>query len=236
MVDNKCILITGASRGLGYQLHQVYAESGWTTFPLVRRESAAATLCDTWPDRCYPIVADVSSDDCMPKITEVLYKHTQCLDVLVNNAGIRGRTYAVNDVTSAEVLELLQAHCLGAIRCTQAALPLLRSARHAKIVNITSRLGSMTRNTAGEFSGGRFSYSYRIAKVAQNMFTLCLAQELAEEGIAVYGVHPGRLLTGMAADDANTPPEVAARRFASWLEHASDTGRCVDLEDGQIPW
>jgi NAD(P)-dependent dehydrogenase (short-subunit alcohol dehydrogenase family) len=238
-VGNKqCILITGASRGLGYHLHQLYAERGWTTFPLVRRESAAAGLRDAWGERCHPIVADVSNDECMPKITEVLYRHTQHLNVVVNNAGIGGRTYTISDITAGEVLDLLQAHCLGAICCTQAVLPLLQAAKHAKIVNVTSRLGSMTKNAAGGFSDGQFSYSYRIAKAAQNMFTLCLEQELAKNGIAVYSVHPGRLLTGMAADDADTPPAVAASRFVSWLEAADDraSAHCISLEDGEVPW
>ncbi|MFQ5755453.1 MAG: SDR family NAD(P)-dependent oxidoreductase, partial [Acidiferrobacterales bacterium] len=110
--------------------------------------------------------------------------------------------------------------------------------KHAKIVNVTSRLGSMTKNAAGDFSNGQFSYSYRIAKAAQNMFTLCLAQELAKDEIAVYSVHPGRLLTGMAADDADTPPAVAASRFVSWLEAADDSAspHCISLEDGEVPW
>ncbi|MFQ5757141.1 MAG: SDR family NAD(P)-dependent oxidoreductase, partial [Acidiferrobacterales bacterium] len=149
MANIQCVLITGASRGLGYHLHQLYAERGWTTFPLVRRESAAAGLRDAWAGRCHPIVTDVSNDECMPKITEVLYRHTQHLDVLVNNAGIGGKNYTINDITAGEALDLLQAHCLGAIRCTQAVLPLLRAAKHAKIMNVTSRLGSMTKNAAG---------------------------------------------------------------------------------------
>ncbi|MFQ5995919.1 MAG: SDR family NAD(P)-dependent oxidoreductase [Acidiferrobacterales bacterium] len=234
----RTVLITGASRGLGVELVKIFVEKGWMTFALVRQHSVASDLRDTWPRQCHPIVADVAADDCMEKVAQVVRKHTDQLDVLINNAGVNGRTYTVDDVTPEEVIELLQVHCLGAIRCTKAVLPQLRAATNAKVVNISSRLGSMSKSAAGDFSGRRISYSYRIAKAAQNMFTLCLGQELAKQGILVYAAHPGKLLTSMATEEADTDASVAAARLASWLEAADSrsVGHFISLEGGRLTW
>ncbi len=232
------VLITGANRGLGHELNKQYLERGWTTFPLVRDPSIATDLKQHASGRCYPVIADLARDDALLRIARSVSQRVDRLDLLINNAGIRGRSYTVDEVWPAEVLELLQVHCLGVIRCTKAVLPLLRTAERAKVVNITSRLGSMARNATGEFAGQGFSYSYRIAKAAQNMFSLCLAHELFKEGIAVYSVHPGRLLTTLAADDADTQPAVAAARLVKWIDRADENliGRCIDLENGEIAW
>ncbi|MFQ5937831.1 MAG: SDR family NAD(P)-dependent oxidoreductase [Acidiferrobacterales bacterium] len=238
MAEKRCVLITGASRGLGYELNRLYLERGWTSFPLVRDSAVADVLRQLFPGRCHPIIADLAFDDATAQITEAIYNCTKRLDLLINNAGIRGKSYTVDEVSPREVLDLLQVHCLGTIRCTKAVLPLLRAAEGAKIVNITSRLGSMAWNAAGEFAGQGFSYSYRIAKAAQNMFTLCLGHELIKEGIVVYGAHPDRLLTALAADDAGTQPTIAAARLIAWIERADAdlVGHCIDLENGEIPW
>lgn len=238
MADTNTVLITGASRGLGHELNKLYAEKGWLTFPLVRQQSVASTLHEQWRSQCCPIVADVTDDKCATRITDVVAHRTDHLDLLINNAGVNASARTIDDVTPEEVLELLQVHCLGVIRCTKAVLPLLRKAPKAKIVNVTSRLGSMASNAAGRFTELPASYSYRIAKAAQNMLTLCLGQELVKEGIAVCAVHPGRLLTALAAPDADTAADVAAQRLVSWIEHMDDTvlDHCIDLSNGEIPW
>ncbi len=235
---SRSVLITGASRGLGQALCHEYLRRGWRVFPLVRAASAAAGLVQAAPARCHAIVADVRHDDVGARIAAALSATTEHLDVLINNAGVSGRARHIEHVNAEELLELLQVHCLGAIRCTRAALPWLRAANGAKIVNMSSRLASLARNASGEFAGGDYSYEYRIAKTAQNMFTLCLAQELAPQGIAVYAVHPGALRTAMATPAADTDPADAAARLIDWLEtaDASTTGQFIDLGKGTMPW
>jgi NAD(P)-dependent dehydrogenase (short-subunit alcohol dehydrogenase family) len=237
LTDQRSILITGASRGLGFELAKLCLAKGWLTFPLVRDTTAVSPLCER-SRHCYPIVADVRFDDCSAKIAAAVSGRTTRLDVLVNNAGSSGKARSIDEVTSQELLELLQVHCLGAVRCTLAALPWLRAAKGAKIVNISSRLASLARNAGGEFAPREFSYSYRIAKAAQNMFTLCLRAELKEQGIAVYAVHPGGLRTAMATAYADTDVDVAAARLLDFIEHADEslTGRLIDLGKGDMPW
>jgi NAD(P)-dependent dehydrogenase (short-subunit alcohol dehydrogenase family) len=234
----RTVLITGAGRGLGLELQRLYALRGWTTFPLVRKPSVAERFTAQWPQRCYPIVTDLTQDRAATAIRQVLEAHGEHLDVLINNAGHAGRSWRFDDLTVDELHTMLQVHCLGVVRATQAAIGHLRRAEHGKVVNITSRLGSATRNAAGEFAGKPFTYSYRMAKAAQNMFTLCLSQELSAESIWVYGIHPGRLLTDSGSYDADTPPDVAAKNIADWIEAAGEaqTGRCFQPPNGELPW
>jgi NAD(P)-dependent dehydrogenase (short-subunit alcohol dehydrogenase family) len=157
---------------------------------------------------------------------------------LVNNAGSRGYVFSINEHPGEEISTLFDVHCLGALRATQSVLPFLRRSAAPLVVNITSRLGSIRRTSAGGFAGQRLSYSYRIAKAAQNMLTLCLHQELHSEGIAVCAVHPGLLLTDSGPPDASTSAEDGARRLAEWilLAESSVAGTYRELDSGCSEW
>jgi NAD(P)-dependent dehydrogenase (short-subunit alcohol dehydrogenase family) len=116
------------------------------------------------------------------------------------------------------------------------ALPFLRRGRPSVVINITSRWGSIARTASGEGGG---IYSYQIAKAAQNMLTVCLDQELAQDGIRVFAVHPGRLKTAVAAKDADVEPHTAALRLADWVASVdrSTACGCHDLMSGQcVAW
>jgi NAD(P)-dependent dehydrogenase (short-subunit alcohol dehydrogenase family) len=206
------VLITGASRGFGRELAGVYARRGWTIFPLVRDPAVAKAWAGS--ERCHPICADVGSPAVEGAISAALASHNGGLNLLVNNAGEVRKLRWLPETAAEDVQELFRVHCLGALRCTRAALPFLRKAAMPMVVNVTSRFGSIARCANGEFRG---LYSYSIAKCAQNMLTVCLDRELRKEGIRVWAVHPGRLTTEAAACDADTDPAVAAERLADWL-------------------
>lgn len=227
------VLITGAGRGFGREVLGEYLRRGWTAFPLVRDAGVAESLR---APACHPFVADVSSNDAERAIAAALDANGCPLDLLVNNAGsvrkLRGLA-----VTEPEDLEqLFQVHCVGALRCTRAALPWLLRAAHPLVVNVSSRFGSIGRTAAGEFRG---IYSYNIAKAAQNMLTACLDKELRGDGIRVLAVHPGRLRTSVGAADADTDPADAARALADWVERVDRDAPCAcyDLmRGGVIEW
>jgi len=133
---------------------------------------------------------------------------------------------------------LLAVHCIGALRATRLALPFLRRSQRALVVNITSRFGSIARTAAGEFSGNQYSYSYRVAKAAQNMLTLCLSQELRHDGISVCAVHPGRLRTDSGPPDPELSAEEGAERLAGWILAADSSvnGGYFELDSGRSQW
>ncbi|MEC0090598.1 SDR family NAD(P)-dependent oxidoreductase [Paenibacillus macquariensis] len=211
------VLITGANRGLGLELQKVFYSSSFNTFPVVRTEAAAEQLRVQFPLRCYPIVADLTSDDSIERIRMILDNTAHSLDIVINNAGISGTEYLIETVRTEEVNNLFNIHCLGAIRTVQASIPHLRKSNNPRIINVSSRLGSLTRMATGEFKDRGFSYSYRMAKAAQNMFTICLGQELKKDNITVCAIHPGQLLTRGRSTDANTDPASAAENIYKWI-------------------
>ena len=75
------------------------------------------------------------------------------LDLLVNNAGPIRKLRWLPETVTEDVEELFRVHCVGALRCTRAALPFLRRAPRPTVVNVTSRFGSIARSAAGELRG-----------------------------------------------------------------------------------
>ncbi|GIP32254.1 SDR family NAD(P)-dependent oxidoreductase [Paenibacillus sp. J2TS4] len=232
------VLITGANRGFGYECLKVYLSNHCTVYPVVRTEEAARFLEDAHPERCFPIIADLSDDQAKKLISEAVAKRTNRLDIVINNAGISGKEYLIEEVRTGEISDLFNIHCLGPIRVVQACLPLMRNSDNPRLINISSRLGSLNKVASGEFSDRHFSYSYRMAKAAQNMFSLCLSQELLEQNITVCAVHPGKLKTRMASTDADMEPSTGALNLYHWANSLTikDTGSFTQPLNEEFPW
>lgn len=224
------VLITGAARGFGRAVLEEYLERGWTAFPLVRDSRVAESLGGPG---CRPIVADVVSGDAEGLIAAALDACDDPLDLLVNNAGVIRKARGLAAAEPEDLESHFRVHCVGALRCTLAALPWLRRAERPLVVNVTSRFGSIGRTAGGTFRG---IYAYNVAKAAQNMLTACLDQELRGEGIRVVAVHPGRLRTTVGASDADTEPAAAARALAGWVGQLDRDAPCAcyDLMRGGV--
>ncbi len=121
------------------------------------------------------------------------------LDVLVNNAGISiGTPARVSEESVDDVGRMLEVNTLGPLRVTQAFLPLLRRSRSARIVMMSSGLGSIT--DAGDIAGLFWSVGYAgycASKSALNMLTVKLAKELLADGIKVNAADPGFTATDL---------------------------------------
>jgi NAD(P)-dependent dehydrogenase (short-subunit alcohol dehydrogenase family) len=187
---------------------------------------------------CHPIIADVANDQCVDIMREALSAHTDGLDILINNAGIPGIAYEFANVTTQETAKLFNVHCLGIIRMVQASLSFLERSANPRIINVSSRLGSMAKTANGDFNEGGFSYSYRMAKAAQNMLTLCLDQELRRNGVHVSAVHPGKIKTDCASYDVDLEPHEAAQNILAWCTMASpiNSGQFLEPGAGNLSW
>jgi len=232
----KSVLITGAGKNFGRELMRVYSKRGWRLFPLVRKDEYIDSLLNEFPSDCYPIRGDVSTDDVIGAIQADLAKHTDGLDLLINNAGIIYKNRGISMTTSDELTEHFNVHCVGSWRCATAALPFLKKAARPMVVNITSRKGSIGRTPSAT---GDLIYAYQIAKAAQNMLSALMYQELKDSRIAVFSVHPGNLKTSVAPPDADTDPYEAAMTLAAWLDEDDYTHvfGCYDIINGTtIEW
>jgi NAD(P)-dependent dehydrogenase (short-subunit alcohol dehydrogenase family) len=232
------VLITGGNRGLGLELVRVFHEKGHTVFPVVKRRESLVFLNEMFTDRCHPIFSDISKDESIAELTSQISSHTNYIDTVINNAGIPGKTYEIEKVSTQELMDLFNVHCLGVVRTVQGTLMYLRKSSNPRIINLSSRLGSLSKMSSGEFAKGKFSYSYRIAKAAQNMLTLCLDQELEDIPISVTAIHPGKLQTSMGAYDADMSPGDAATSIYSWLINSKQdiSGKFFEPLVTEISW
>lgn len=132
-------LVTGANKGLGYETARRLLQAGHTVLlgarDAVRGQRAADQLGATF------ISLDVTDDASVAAAAELVRERYGCLDVLVNNAGIVGPRRPLGDITASEAFPTLDTNVLGVVRVTHAFLPLLRSAEHPRIVNVSSGTG-----------------------------------------------------------------------------------------------
>lgn len=124
----------------------------------------------------------------------------------------------------------------GPLRLVQALLPNMLTASNPLIINVTSRLGSVSAHARGDFSELSTSYAYKISKAALNMLTISLAQDLQDQ-IRVWAVHPGKLATVMGQADASKEPSLAAQQLRELVDSGDSTSpRFCSLGDEDLSW
>ena len=210
-------LITGVSKGLGLELTREYCRLGWRVFGVLRSKADGRQLTSEFGEAFIPIFADLRDDSATKNIRLSLEGNIDSLSLLINNAGIGGTGHYIEETSIIEIKELFEVHCCGVIRCLKATLPYLRKAEHATVVNMSSRVGSISNVSSGNLDHIHLSYGIRMAKAAQNMLSASLHRELRKTGIAVFAVHPGKILTRMGSPDADISAEQAAKIFVNWL-------------------
>lgn len=227
--EPKTALVTGGSRGLGRALTIELRDRGWKVFSVMRTS-------DRMPEDVEPIVGDVTDQKTHAALSELFASRS--LDLLVNNAGSYAGSHRPSDVDRQIMEEMLAVHAVAPAAAIQAVLPALRASMKPRVVNVSSRLGSLAAAAEGHFTHLEQAIEYRVAKAAMNMVTLAFSEALGDESIEVCSVHPGRLRTPMGAKDAETEPSEAASWLVDWLEaEESVDGRFVDLATNQdLPW
>ena len=188
MSDKKVALITGANKGLGLETGRQLGKLGYTVLlgsrdPL-KGEVAARLLREE-------------------KIDARVVK----LDVLVNNAGVMIKKGWTKNTTSETTLENLratfEANLFAVLAVTKALLPALKKAEAARIVNVSSILGSVSMQaTKGSPTYSTKLFAYNASKAALNVFTISLAHELRATKIKVNSAHPGWVKTDLGGDAA----------------------------------
>ena len=218
------ILITGAGRGLGYELARQYAADGWRVIGTVR--DAKAKL----PAGVERQIADVTDRKLLAKLGSAL--RGVPLDVLFCNAGISGRRgMALGSFDYDSWEEVLRVNLLGAAAVTEALLPNLLAGERKVIAMMSSRLGSIA-----EASG--MTLPYATSKAALNMLVKGLAGTLAGRGIKVVALSPGWVRTDMGGEGAPLAPEtsVAGLRQVLGTLKAGDSGKFFSYDGSAIPW
>lgn len=235
-------LVTGANKGIGYAIARGLAAEGFRVGIGARddgrRDAAVAALRDSGAD-VFGVPLDVTDDDSV-RAAAARLEQLGGLDVLVNNAAITGgMPQAPTQVDLDTIRTVLETNVLGVMRVTNAVLPLLRRTPSPRIVNVSSGVGSLTRQSAAtdELSVGPVSAAYSASKTFLNAVMLQYVRELAGTGILVNAACPGFVATDLNGFRGTRTPEQGAAtaiRLASLPDDGPTGGFFEDA--GTIPW
>lgn len=210
------IVITGASRGLGYELAVVAAKRGHDVIAGVRDMAAAEArygkLDDSLRAQITFVELDVTSDESIERLAARLKESGSPVDALVNNAAILlGRDHDIESMSFNDLAESFETNLFGPIKMIQALLPLLRTASMPSIMNISSEAGAY----AGVYAG---DYPYGLSKSALTYLSEKLRKELEPQGFQVLAIHPGWMKTDMGGEQAPGDPAQTAEQLVGILE------------------
>jgi NAD(P)-dependent dehydrogenase (short-subunit alcohol dehydrogenase family) len=251
MPDKPVALVTGANQGIGLQIAKDLVAHGFTVLVgsrnLKRGEAAAK---EVGPD-ARALQLDVTDQASITAAAERVCNELGRLDVLVNNAAISNTRLRPGEsieeyskstrpsvVSLDEMRAVWETNVLGVIAVTQAMLPLLREAPAARIVNVSSGVGSLTRNADPAFPWRSiFGPVYPASKTALNAITLAMAIELESTGIKVNAACPGFTKTNLNHYTGTQTVEEGAREPVrlALLGPDGPTGTFSNTA-GVIPW
>lgn len=216
-------VVTGANRGIGFELARQLNARGDAPIAVCRTRSAELDALGVRVEAGIDVGDAKSIAELAQRLAGVE------IDVLVNNAGIL-RSESLDGLDFAGIEEQFAVNALGPLRVTAALLPLLR--KDAKVAIITSRMGSIADNGSGGY------YGYRMSKAAVNAAGVSLARDLAGRGVAVALLHPGMVATEMTGGHGIAPADAAAGVLARIDALTLETsGRFIHAGTGEeLPW
>ena len=242
MDEKRVALVTGANKGIGFEVARGLGKAGMTVLLGARDESrgqkAAERLKGEGLD-ARPIALDLGDEGTIRDAAAQVEREFGRLDVLVNNAGIAVPGDGPLTRTDLEtVRKTFETNFFGTIAVTQAMLPLVRKGAAGRVVNVSSGLGSLALNSdpASPYASVKL-LAYNSSKAALNMMTIQLAYELRDTRVKVNAADPGYTATDL---NGNSGPQTvqegaeAILRLAQ-LPDEGPTGGFFD-RNGVVPW
>jgi NAD(P)-dependent dehydrogenase (short-subunit alcohol dehydrogenase family) len=242
MPAEKIALITGANKGLGFEIARQLGERGAEVLLGARDEARgkeAASSLTTRGLSAAPLRIDVTDGATIAAAAQEIGQRYGRLDILVNNAGITGSFRgAPSEVTIDQMRQVYDTNVFGVVAVTNAMLPLLRRSAAGRIVNMSSNLGSLTLGSDPGYEFANYNLiTYQSSKTALNAITVAFAKELRDAGIKVNAADPGFTATDLNDHRGYRTVEqgaVMAVRLAT-LGPEGPTGTFQD-ENGTVPW
>jgi NAD(P)-dependent dehydrogenase (short-subunit alcohol dehydrogenase family) len=252
MPDKPVALVTGANQGIGLQIARNLVAHGFTVLVGSRNiERGEAAAKEVGPD-ARALQLDVTDQASITAAAERIRSEFGRLDLLVQNAAISNTNkrpgqsveeYAAttrpSNVSLDEMRAVWDTNVFGVLAVYQAMLPLLREAPEARIVNVSSGVGSLTTNSDPAFAyRSIFGPVYPASKTALNALTVAMAIELEPEGIKVNAVSPGFTKTNLNGYAGTETVEQGAREAVrvALLGPNGPTGTFTRWENETIPW
>lgn len=206
-------LITGANKGIGYETARLLGERDYTVLIGCRNPALGLQAAAKLPNAHF-VQLDVTDEESVKRAAHEVGEKWGRLDVLINNAGIvRGDGRGLpSETTVATMREVYETNVFGVITVTNAFLPLLRQAPAARIVNVSSEVGSIESMTDPDSPLWMLvSAAYPSSKSALNMVTAMYAKELVDSPIKVNAANPGYCATDFNHNSGFRTAEEGAR-------------------------
>ena len=252
MQDKRIAMVTGANQGIGLQIATDLVAHGFTVLVgsrnLERGEAAARQV----GPNAHALQLDVTDQASITAATKRIRNEFARLDLLVQNAAISNTNkrpgqsveeYAATtrpgNVSLDEMRAVWDTNVFGVLAVYQAMLPLLRETPNARIVNVSSGVGSLATNLDPAFTyRSIFGPVYPASKTALNALTVAMAIELEPDGIKVNAVSPGFTKTNLNGYAGTETVEEGAREAVrvALLGPDSPTGTFTRWENQTIPW
>ena len=233
---DRVALVTGANRGIGFEIARQLAEIGNRVIlgarNLAQGEAAAKILASN-DVKAFAAELDVTDEATIEKLTRKIDLDFGRLDILVNNAGILiDETDLPSETAPQTTRTTLETNLLGPWRLCQAFIPMMKRNNYGRIVNVSSGAGALS-----EMSDSLYAPAYSISKTALNALTIMFASELRGSNILVNAVCPGWVRTDMGGTSAPRSAKEGADT-AVWLATLPDDGPTGGFfrERSKIEW
>lgn len=252
MTENSRIaLVTGANQGIGLQIATDLAANGVAVLLASRNLDRGKSAAHSIDGDVHPIQLDVTDEASIRVAVAHVERQFGRLDILINNAAIArangDEAETMQDyiqrsratlISVDEVRTIWETNVFGVLSVTQAFVPLLRKSKSARIVNVSSSLGSLAINAVPHPYRATFNPGYGASKTALNAITLAFAIDLEAEGIKVNAVSPGFTKTALTNYEG---PETVQQGAAEAVRVAllggdGPTGTFTGAVNETYPW
>jgi len=222
---NKRVLITGASRGIGFALTQLFLERGYKVIGACRN----GKIDNLSHPNLDVIELDLSNSSSISDVAKTLKKELK-IDILINNAGI-GPDLDLDLPTEESFKQTFDVNVTGTVLFTESLIEIIN--KGGSIVNISSEMGSIENCKRID------SVAYRMSKSALNMYTKILSNRL-KTSLRVVSIHPGWVRTTIAEsniDNGRLSPEESAIKLVEYILSDFETGMFWDVESqSKLDW
>lgn len=209
----KNVIITGANRGIGFELTKQFAAAGYHVLATARKPLTAVKLIELADNDQNNI--SIFKVDVTKKLSVNNFYKTIAdmpIDILINNAGILDTSESsIDEIDLVSFVEVLTVNTVSPIRLMRGAMPGLRLGNTKKVVNLSSFMSS--------FEGqSNSAHAYRSSKAALNRVMQIFGRELADEGFIVMNLHPGWVQTDMGGQAADIDVETSVTGLLKIIE------------------
>ncbi len=230
-IENKLsgltFIVTGANRGIGLELASQLKKQKVNIIATARNPEKAVELQKlNIRIEALDITKPASLDQFTNRLKEIP------VDILINNAGVGVSDNKFHSLKMSEVNWHFQVNCIGTLLVIKSLLPNLQKGNRKLVINISSKLGSISHNVKGT------GYGYRASKAALNMLTKNLSIEFVSQGFTFVLMHPGSVRTDMTGHKAPLSPKESVEGMIKVINGlgSQHNGKFIDYKGEIVPW